>query len=116
MSLTVAGITALGIAAAKGSDTYFMGCDVLGAELEMGGKSLLQADGSHEPAPTGTHWIPKGNGKFQLVDDGEEGMPLWMKITLGSLFVGLAGFGIYRIAHRKQKYTKADAAYDVSIL
>lgn len=32
MSLTLAGLTALGIAASKGHDMYLAGCDVLGAD------------------------------------------------------------------------------------
>jgi len=35
MSLTVAGIAALGVAAARSHETYLTGCDVLGAELPV---------------------------------------------------------------------------------
>lgn len=34
MSLTVAGITALGYAASRGQESYVRGCDVLGAGVE----------------------------------------------------------------------------------
>ena len=35
MSLTLLGMTALGVAASRGHETYVLGCDVLGAELPV---------------------------------------------------------------------------------
>jgi hypothetical protein len=43
MSLTVAGIAALGLAASKGHDMYLAGCDVLGADDEDDANALTQA-------------------------------------------------------------------------